>query len=261
VACFNTHAAIDGWGRPFDLAAACAALEADVLVLEEVFAPRDGVSQAEEVGELLGYAVVELPLARAWRRVDERSTGKGWEPSRMGPRGRKALVVGGQAPRRRQMAAYEEGTWGLAVLSRLRVVSSEVVHLGKLRRDATRRAALTVRLSARGGQARDLIVTGTHMGHFSHGSLLHFLALRRALPRRHVPAVAAGDMNLWGPPVSALLGRHWRRAARGRTWPAPHPHSQLDHLLVTPEVEVLSGEVLRAGNSDHRPVRARLSWD
>ena len=69
--------------------------------------------------------------------------------------------------------------------------------------------------------------------------------------------MVAGDCNLWGPGVVSVFPG-WRRAVRGRTYPAPRPHSQIDHVLVRDDVEIVSGEVLAATPSDHRPVRARL---
>jgi endonuclease/exonuclease/phosphatase family metal-dependent hydrolase len=51
----------------------------------------------------------------------------------------------------------------------------------------------------------------------------------------------------------------WRRVGRGRTFPTPYPHSRIDHLLVTPAVEVRSIEVVEERGSDHRPIRARLA--
>jgi endonuclease/exonuclease/phosphatase family metal-dependent hydrolase len=47
---------------------------------------------------------------------------------------------------------------------------------------------------------------------------------------------------------------------RGRTWPARRPHSQIDHILVSGEINVRGGEVLPDVGSDHRPVRAELLW-
>jgi endonuclease/exonuclease/phosphatase family metal-dependent hydrolase len=55
-----------------------------------------------------------------------------------------------------------------------------------------------------------------------------------------------------------LLLPGWRRAVRGRTYPAHRPHSQIDHVLVRDDVSVQWGEVLAETPSDHRPVRARL---
>jgi endonuclease/exonuclease/phosphatase family metal-dependent hydrolase len=104
-----------------------------------------------------------------------------------------------------------------------------------------------------------VVVAGTHMAHLSSGSPVQFARLRRELATcaSGGPAVLAGDLNLWGPPVDALL-RGWRRAVRGRTWPAWRPHSQPDHVLVHGDVEVVRGEVFEHAGSDHRPVRAML---
>ena len=52
-----------------------------------------------------------------------------------------------------------------------------------------------------------------------HGPPLQLRRLARALPPPGTPAVVAGDCNFWGPGVEALLPG-WRRAVRGRTWPA-----------------------------------------
>jgi endonuclease/exonuclease/phosphatase family metal-dependent hydrolase len=48
------------------------------------------------------------------------------------------------------------------------------------------------------------------------------------------------------------------RAVQGRTYPAHRPHSQIDHILVSPRLEVLESSVLDDMGSDHRAVRAVL---
>jgi endonuclease/exonuclease/phosphatase (EEP) superfamily protein YafD len=78
------------------------------------------------------------------------------------------------------------------------------------------------------------------------------------MPPSSVPAVLAGDMNMWGPPVTSYFPG-WRRALRSRTWPAHRPHSQLDHVLVTSSVRVLDARVIPFTGSDHRPVVVRLA--
>ncbi|HZD64537.1 MAG TPA: endonuclease/exonuclease/phosphatase family protein, partial [Acidimicrobiales bacterium] len=100
-------------------------------------------------------------------------------------------------------------------------------------------------------------VVATHLAHLSRGSLLQLHRLRAHLPGAGEAAVLGGDMNMWGPLLAANLPG-WRRAARGRTWPALLPHSQIDHLLVTPRVGVVGGGVLPDIGSDHRGLRAVL---
>ena len=65
VASFNVHMGVDGWGRPYDLVDECAALDADILILQEAWTPDDGSpGTATLVASGLGYTVVaEAPLA------------------------------------------------------------------------------------------------------------------------------------------------------------------------------------------------------
>ena len=60
IANFNMHCGMDGWGRRFDYIAAIAALEADVVVLEEAWTADgdDSGGQAEQAARHLGYQVV-----------------------------------------------------------------------------------------------------------------------------------------------------------------------------------------------------------
>jgi endonuclease/exonuclease/phosphatase family metal-dependent hydrolase len=67
-------------------------------------------------------------------------------------------------------------------------------------------------------------------------------------------------MNMWGWCVDRLAGPGWRRAVRGRTYPAHRPHAQIDHILVSRPVEVIDAQVVRQVMSDHRPIRARLRF-
>lgn len=68
--------------------------------------------------------------------------------------------------------------------------------------------------------------------------------------------IVGGDMNMWSPVIDRAVAM--RPAARGRTWPAWRPHSQIDHLLVGPRVEILDGHVGPDLGSDHRPVVATV---
>ena len=141
------------------------------------------------------------------------------------------------------------------MLSRLRVVGTSQVDLGQLKYDTARRGALRVDVETKSGT---VAVFGTHMSHLSRGSPIQFWRLRKALSKVALPAVLAGDMNLWGPPVVAQLPG-WHRAVIGRSWPAWWPHSQPDHILVREPCRVIESEVMAACGSDHRPVRAAIS--
>ncbi len=261
VATFNAHAGVDGWGRPYDVVAACRLIDADVLVLEENWAPDDLPSLAARVAEALGYDARELGLA-AGRLAGPHPDADGRWMRPFDWRGKShAIFLDSELPfsekvaRSRRFREAERGRWGIAVLSRLPVVRTDVLDLGRLARDRARRAALAVTVDT----VPEVTVIGTHMSHITYGAPSQFLRLARAI-RGTVgtqPAVLAGDMNLWGPPVSLLLPG-WRRAVRAKTWPAWRPHSQVDHVLVRGRLFVLGGAVLGTVGSDHLPLRVTL---
>lgn len=230
LATFNTHWGVRPDGRRFDLVAACRALDADVLVLQEHWRPPGGAGAADALAaEDPRYALVEQRLADL-------------------------------APPPRRRAAPPAGTggdWGIVVLSRLPVLARSAIPLPWVPTDRVReRAALRVRLDA-GPAPLDLVAV--HLSsRLPIGPLANLARLRPALPTGPDPAVVAGDFNFWGPGVQAALRDGWRRAVLGRTWPAHRPHSQIDHVLVNAAVEVVGAEVLPAVGSDHRPVRVRL---
>jgi endonuclease/exonuclease/phosphatase family metal-dependent hydrolase len=265
VANFNLHAGIDGWGRPFDVVAACRGLDADLLVLEECWTPDTGGTPglAATVGSTLGYEVLEHSLADGRRAGPHPQANRRWMRPLDWRSSSHAIYLDGHRPQSggvTRSARYQQaapGRWGIAVLSRFPVIDHEVVDLGRLWRDRARRGALVVRVDV--GE-RPLAVAATHMSHLSYGSPLHFVRLRRLLEATigDDPAVLAGDMNLWGPPVGAFFPG-WRRVVRAKTWPAWNPHSQVDHILVRGAVDALGGEALPMAGSDHRPVRARLA--
>jgi endonuclease/exonuclease/phosphatase family metal-dependent hydrolase len=236
IASFNIH-----WGRgprrsgwaPFDVVEACKQLDADVIVLQESWAPDDDLSHHDEVAAALGAEAVVVPLGRAVVEPKMR------------------MVSRADATETRQGA----GDWCLALLSRLPITSTSTVTLPQLRLDPSTRAVLRAEIDVGG---RPLQLATTHFSHLEFGSPLQARALRRALPRSTEPAAFVGDMNMWGWTISAMVPDGWRRAVRGKTWPTRRPSHQIDHLLVTSPVEVVEAEVLRDLGSDHRPIRARL---
>jgi endonuclease/exonuclease/phosphatase family metal-dependent hydrolase len=234
VASYNLH-----WGRgpkgdgnpPFDVIEACRALDADVLVLQESWGPPGGAADHERVADALG---MEVAVAVSMAHSD-------LEPH--------------PHVRPRSDSGRGAGTWGVAMLSRLAVDGTRAERLPDLRFDGVRRTLLVADVLV---GSTSLTVLGTHMAHLHAGVALHTRALRRALPPTDRPAVLVGDLNMWGWCIDRMTPRGWRRTVKGKTYPSSRPHSQIDHLLVTPPVEVLSAEVLPDLGSDHLPIRARL---
>jgi endonuclease/exonuclease/phosphatase family metal-dependent hydrolase len=219
--------------RPFDVVAACARLDTDVLVLQECSRLDGAPGIAADVGAALGYAVVESPVMK--RGVSN-------------------------AKRRAQPKVDHEPDSDVytAVLSRLPILDERVTPLPRLRIDHMDRFVVTIDVDVSGAP---VTIASTHLPHLERGSPWLRRPLRAALPPSDRAAVLAGDMNMWGWCIDRMVDRGWRRAVRGRTWPASHPHSGIDHVLVTNAIEVLAGEVVPLVRSDHRPVRVRLGVD
>jgi len=291
VATFNVHCGVDGWGRPYDLEGACRLLDADVLVLQEVWTPLEGPGLAHRLGEALGYQVVTRPLVRGrlFEPSPEDAARTSWGPKAWTrARTRRALMLRARADRARVPAPTavgastgpgasspavtgagdppmvprrsQHGTWDLSVLTRIPVVDVEVVDLGQLRADPARRQAVVLTVAHGGRSRRPVTVVGTHMSHLTDGSPLQYRRLARRLPADDV--IVVGDMNMPGPLLQAMLPRY-RRVVRGRTWPAWRPLVQSDHILATPGLAARGrGEVVHAARgSDHLPVRARFAPD
>src|SRR5579864_1087406 len=150
VASFNVHGGVDGWGRPFDVVEACREIGADVLMLQESWAPDGEVSVAEHVARRLGYASVELAFARG-RMAAPRDHGNPqwgprlWARSSHGMRldRRRAAATGHRGARPRRAVAGR-GTWSIAVMSRRAVMHTETIDLGQLPTDPARRGAVVM---------------------------------------------------------------------------------------------------------------------
>jgi endonuclease/exonuclease/phosphatase family metal-dependent hydrolase len=222
-----------GHDAPFyDVVAAAKDVDTDVLVLQEAWVPDDLEGNVLDIAGSLDYEVAAtFAIARATCDDQLQLAGR---------------TTGG------------DGDWTIAVLSRLPIVDSRVVPLTpQLPRDPARRALLDVTVDVDGAPFR---VVGTHMPLLKDPVWRLRPALHQALPRRDEPAAFAGDMNMWGWCIDRLTPRGWRRAVRGRTYPAHRPHTQTDHILVTPPVEVVDAAVVEQVMSDHRPIRTTLRF-
>lgn len=234
---FNLHMGrgTGGHDAPFyDVVAAVKEIDTDVLIVQEGWVPDAADGNIVEIADALDYEVAaSFTVARASRREQVRLM------TREGGGG--------------------DGDWVIAILSRLPVCQSNVVRLEpQLRRDPGRRALLVVETSVDGAAFG---VVGTHLPLLKDPVWRLAPAIRAALPPLDAPAAFGGDMNMWGWCVERLLPVGWRRAVRGRSYPAHRPHSQTDHILVTPVVEVVESDVIpQTTMSDHRPVRARLRF-
>jgi endonuclease/exonuclease/phosphatase family metal-dependent hydrolase len=231
VASFNAHHGVDRHFRPYDVVAACERLDADILAIQEVWRPRGEPGFAVEVADQLGYKVHEIATAGARRDHHMLKTNR--DPG--------AGVA----------------TWGMAVLTRFSSQPRPPIELGLVPGDRARRVAQPVDVEVEG---EALVVLNVHATHRLYASFVHLRRLRAIAPPLDRPAVLLGDMNMWGPVLLRSLPDGWRRAVLGRTWPAHRPHSQIDHIVVTPPVTVLGGEVLPPVGSDHRAVRATISF-
>jgi endonuclease/exonuclease/phosphatase family metal-dependent hydrolase len=215
-------------GGEFAALEAICSLNADVIVLQETHRPDTGPSLVDAAAARLGYDSHEVVFGRGvlapWPHVGRHGT----------------------------------SDVGLAVLTRLPARGRvELPARPVLLDPAPTRLALHLVLELEGTPV-DLV--GVHLtSRLPHGPPLQLrrLAAQLGALGRERPAIVAGDMNFWGPPVVALMPG-WRRAVRGRTWPAHRPHSQIDHVLVRGDVEVVEATVFGPVGSDHRPVRARL---
>jgi endonuclease/exonuclease/phosphatase family metal-dependent hydrolase len=233
LASFNMHYGVRPGPAPhtsFDVTAALATLDADVLVIQEVWRPDDGPSAVDDAARELGMAIHHHELGRATIRAR-------WPHFATG--------------------VHSEGTIGLAIVTDLSTRILERIPLGPTIGDAIpNRSVMRATLDVEGVPVQ---LVAVHLSsRLPLAPPIQLRRLARGVPPPGVPAVVAGDCNFWGPGVRTFF-RGWRRAVRGRTWPAAHPHSQIDHVLVRPaDVEVLDGRVLPDLGSDHRPVRVEL---
>lgn len=228
VASFNTHWGVHRTGRTFDVVRPSLALRADVLVLQEVWRPNGGPCFVDAIAEGMGASVHEAVF------MSDHNSAR---------------------PRQLVPPPGPPGTCGIAVLSRFPVGEVREIELPHAQGDVVKqRRSLIVTVSVDGVP---VTIGGMHASHRLWGSLPQVKRVNRALVERGNPSVLAGDLNMWGPVVGLVLPNR-TRAVRGRTWPAGHPHSQIDHLWIDDRLTSVESGVAAATESDHRPIWARL---
>lgn len=236
IATFNTHGGLDVAGCPFDLDTVIAGLDADVIALQECWFPVASASQVSLPARFESYELVKSPFLGS-------PSGGIWDDitSRTGTRGHI----------------------GVALLSRYPIVKSSTLPLRRVPGDLQRMIlSITVDVDGTALQAHTV-----HACSAPYGSLWHLWHLRalgqleqhtqRCSDPEESPAILAGDFNMWGPVVEALLP-DWRRAAFAKTWPSHNPAHQIDHILVRGPIEIGPSAAAGPQGSDHRPLQVQL---
>lgn len=257
------HAGVDGWGRPTLALQHALALRADVLICAELWRGDDGPDFYEELATQLQMKGLFVPLARA-HRVTSGSGGRTWQPRLAHFAGELGLyfdehrTLTAAQRRRREHASLEAGDWGIALLTRFAIEELRVESLGRLPRERVRRALIVARLLEEG---RAFYVLAIHGAHLSHGSYRQYWRVRTIVATLDpaIPILFGGDFNSWRPLLRLFLPG-WRTLVRARTWPARHPHSQIDHLLGRGPWRRRGGGAVDGG-SDHRALFADVALD
>lgn len=264
VVTFNLHAGVDGWGRPTRALDHLASLGPDIAICPETWRGDDGTDFVAHLRETLGLEGAFAPLARAERVT----TGHGparWQPLLAHVTGERGLyfrehreLTTRQRRHRHARPDVETGEWGLGLFTSLPIHALDVIPLGRLPREKVRRALIVAELS---DQGQHFHVAAIHGAHLSHGSpvLYRRVARHLAAVSPTLPVVLGGDFNSWRPLLRLMLPG-WTTLARARTWPAAHPHSQIDHLLGRGPWRAQHAGA-SDGGSDHRALFVDLALD
>ncbi|MDQ3107098.1 MAG: endonuclease/exonuclease/phosphatase family protein [Actinomycetota bacterium] len=218
VATFNIlHGRRAGAGGAVDLdllGHSAASLRADVLALQEVDVgvPRSGrADQAAAVGRATG---LRATFAKATR-------------------------VGGI------------GKYGNALLVDGRTEDVEVLGLPRTVRSHEARVALlaTVRLDGAG----PFTMAATHLSIHRPEVHAQLQAVVAALVARPGPHVLVGDLNLGSDEVATVVEAAGLRLAPADapTFPNPDPTARIDHVAVSPDLQIAGVEVVATASSDH----------
>ncbi len=152
-----------------------------------------------------------------------------------------------------------EGWWCLAIASRVPLLNVRELPLPRSFGDPVpRRHALHAVLDLGAGKLVDVATFHVSSKLWFGAPIWQLRGLARQVSAlgRDRPALLVGDANWWRTLLPSLLPG-WRSTVRGATFPAWHPHSQIDHILVR-GAEFVDGDVAASPHSDHRAIRARL---
>jgi endonuclease/exonuclease/phosphatase family metal-dependent hydrolase len=274
-----TSAQVDGAGAQQPLADAVAALDVDVLALQELdrYQARSGdVDQAEVAATAMGAVDWRYASALHGRAV----SGVGWV------RDRNAPELGVYGPEDAPLLAMIP-SHGTALLTRRPVLHWRARRFpaapaGLPLWSAGRKALTMVRDHPRVAVAAVLegvrgpfTIVATHLSFIPGWNAGQLATLRKWVADLPGPQVLLGDLNLTGPiPRAVLVGaellqgllnpgpveHHWHDLARTATYPAHHPLVQFDHVLATgvPSSAVRVSFAPHGSISDHRALVVEL---
>ena len=264
VATFNLHAGVDGWGRPTGALEHALTLKADVLICPETWRGDRGSDLYQELATGLGMEGIFVALATG-ERVSTGTGGRSWQPFMAHLKGERGLYFSeylalnkSQSLEYATLGDVQRGQWGLSLLTSLPIEEMRVEQLGRLRRERVSRALIVARLN---DGNHSFYVLAVHGAHITHGSRQLYRRINKSALDldQTLPIIIAGDFNCWRPLLRFFLPG-WRSLVRARTWPARHPHSQIDHILGRGPWRILGGGSSEGG-SDHRALVADVTLD
>jgi endonuclease/exonuclease/phosphatase family metal-dependent hydrolase len=226
VVSFNIHHGTVGRRGPVDpeqLGAVCASFDADVIALQEV--DRDTYRTGR--ADLAAVAAGACGMAHVFG-------GSRWYPG---------------------------GRYGNALLARGTINAATVTKLPKVPEGQFWREQRTALEASVTIDGRSVWVVGTHLSVPTAQNEVQLDWLLRHLRGRPRPQVVLGDLNrpasLVGP--DAIRGG-LSAAKHGATFPATKPRRAIDHVLVSPGLEVVATEVRTTTMSDHAALVVDLTW-
>lgn len=142
------------------------------------------------------------------------------------------------------------GQYGLAIAAPTGLEEARFVPLPRSRGEEPR-GAITASWSG-------VNVLVTHLSTDRRSRPVQLAALGVLAAGAEGPTIVMGDLNL-GPRSLSALGKLGLRGAFGHpTLPRRVPRRQIDHILVSPEIEIVRSWTIATGASDHLPLVAEL---
>ncbi|MGN6693838.1 MAG: endonuclease/exonuclease/phosphatase family protein [Aquihabitans sp.] len=156
---------------------------------------------------------------------------------------------------------YPGGRYGNALLARGTITAHAVTKLPKVPEGQFWREQRTALEASVTIDGRAIWVAATHLSVPTAQNEVQLDWLLRHLQGPPRPQVVLGDLNRPLSMVRDDVVRHGLKAAEhGPTFPVSKPKRAIDHVLVTPELEVLRAEVRPTSMSDHAALVVDLDW-